>query len=92
MADLLHLIRFRLVTPGLQVQNLVHSIAGEDVVTPSNPLAEPKALQHTPQIIEENIGVRGSAQNLFKGLIRRQPSLLLQPMRPTITAMQWANL
>jgi hypothetical protein len=76
MADLLYLIRLRLVPFRLKVQNLLHSRSGKDVVTASNSLAESEVFQHAAQSVTGNIGVGGPPQDLLENLLRRHQSPL----------------
>jgi len=76
MADLLYLIRLRLVPFRLKVQDLFHSLSEEDVVTASISLAESEVLQQSAQSVKRNIGVGRPPQYLLKNLLRRHQSLL----------------
>ena len=49
-ADLAHLIRLCLPTFGLQVENLLDIVPGEDVVIATNPLGEADRLKHATQV------------------------------------------
>jgi hypothetical protein len=62
-ADLFDLIRLRLTSPGLQVQNLRHPILRKDVVVASDPLREAQAPKQVPQVIEPDIRIGAAAQD-----------------------------
>jgi hypothetical protein len=63
LADLFDLIRLRLTSPGLQVQNLRYAILRKDVVVAADPLREAQALKQVPQVIEPDIRIGTTAQD-----------------------------
>jgi len=62
-ADLFDLIRLRLTSPGLQVQNLRYAILREDVMVAADPLREAQAPKQVPQVIEPDIRIGTTAQD-----------------------------
>ena len=63
LADLLDLIWLRHSNLGLQVDDLVHAVAGEYVVTTTNPLIEAQTAKQPHQLGETDVGIRPAAQN-----------------------------
>lgn len=51
-ANLSHLIRLRLCATGLQVQDFLDAVAGEDVVTPTGAFRKPKVPEQSAQVRE----------------------------------------
>ena len=62
-ADLFDLIRLRLTSPGLQVQNLRYTALRKDEVVAADPLREAQAPKQVPQVIEPDIRIRIAAQD-----------------------------
>jgi hypothetical protein len=76
MADLLYLIRLRLVPFRLKVQDFLHSFSEKNVVTASNSFAESEVLQQSAQSVKRNIGVGRPPQYLLENLLCCRQSLL----------------
>ncbi len=58
VADLSDLIALCLVSLGLQVQNLHHTVLGEDVVITSDALSEAQVPQQMAQFREPDVRIR----------------------------------
>jgi len=63
-ADLFDLIRLRLASLGLQVQDLRHAVLRENIVVASDPLRESQAPEQVPEVIEPDIRIGTAAQYL----------------------------
>ena len=66
MADLLDLVRFRLATFRLKIEDFRHVVAGENMMAAANPLVEIQAPQEPSQIGKANVRIRCSSQNLMQ--------------------------
>ena len=62
MPNLPDLVRFRLCTSWLQIEDLFDAISGEDVMTASNSLLKAEPSEQITQIAEANVGVGRAAQ------------------------------
>ena len=85
MAHLLHLIRFGFAAFRLEIQDFLYIRAGEDVMTTVSPFIETKSQQQPPQSFKGNIGVGGTAKNLFEKFVRtsHRTELTLKPLTCT---------
>jgi hypothetical protein len=61
-SHLLYLVRLRITSHGLQVQNLLHSSLGEDVVAAANSLIQSKMAEQTTETVERDVRIRSAAQ------------------------------
>lgn len=65
-SNLFHLIGFGLSTPGLQIQSLLNSLLGEDVMIATNTLSKPQPFQEITSIPKGDGGIRGAAQDAIE--------------------------
>jgi hypothetical protein len=63
MANLLHLIRLRKRTLGLEVEDLCDAIAREDVMAPADAFREFKAAEEIAQFGEPDVRIPGPLQH-----------------------------
>lgn len=68
LAHLAYLIGFGLIIPGLQIQDFDYAFTLEYVMIAPDMLDKTEVLQHLPQIIKTNIGIRCPAQYLCQSL------------------------
>jgi hypothetical protein len=100
-ADLLDLIHLGLTAAGLEVQDLRHAIAGEDVVVAPHTLDEAQMEQQGAKVIEAEVRVRRTAEDAIQGLrdlahdvisvafVRSYPE---DPFGATRRVRPWTNL
>lgn len=69
MPDLLYLIRLRLRSFRLKVENFLNVAPSENVMVFSNPLLESEAMQQSAQPVKGNIGVGCAAKNLIEKFV-----------------------
>lgn len=58
LAHLTYLIGFGLMISGLQIQDFDHAFTPEDMMIAPDALNKAEVLQHLPQIIKTDVGVR----------------------------------
>jgi hypothetical protein len=70
LADLFHLIGFRLRSFALQIDPLHDPALGENVVAPGDAHAEPFGLEEMADFIEAKIGIGFAAEKFFQDFSR----------------------
>jgi hypothetical protein len=69
-ANLLDLLRFRQGSSRLEIENLNHTITGENMVASSEALSESKAAEQIAQLAEPDVRIGGTAQHSDQDRLR----------------------